>query len=490
MEELILAIDQGTTNTKALLIGKDGRSVYRTSTSVELLTPLPGYVEQEPEVLWRSVCEVIKDCEANLGSRRIVGIAISNQRETALAWSRSTGLSLSNAISWQCRRSIEVCERLSPASKIIREKTGLPLDPLVSASKWSWLLLHNPNVAALGSRGDLCLGNVDSWLIHKLSGGRVHATDHTNASRTALLNLNSREWDAELLGMFGIPPDALPHIVPSLSIIGTVESIPSLMGTPIVSAIGDSHAAMAGHGSYRPGTMKATYGTGSSLMMLTPAIPPPTSSLARTIAWSTKKSVQFALEGNVTMTGAAVQWVGQFLKLKNPTEDTIALANSVSDSGGVVFVPAMVGLGAPYWKASVRGTITGLGHSATSAHLARAAVESIAFQVADVFHEMRRAGGVDVSTLHADGGATRNSTLMQFQSDLLGVPVCRSACEDLSAMGAAWLGGITLGWWQDFSSLQALPESHSVFSPADLPGDQYKDWKHAIAQTLLEKSAR
>jgi glycerol kinase len=407
-----------------------------------------------------------------------------------VAWSRKTGLPLATAISWQCRRSVDVCERLVLSSNVIRERTGLPLDPLVSASKWSWLLERHPEIAALASTGDLCLGTVDSWIIYRLTGGSVHATDHTNASRTALLNLSSAEWDRELLEMFRIPESSLPQIFSSTSVIGKVESIPTLSGTPIVSAIGDSHAALVGHGSYRAGTIKATYGTGSSLMTLTPSIPSFTHTLARTIAWSTPEFVQYAFEGNITMTGAAVQWVGEFLKLSNPTVDCVALADSVTNSEGVFFVPAMVGLGAPYWNASVRGTITGLSRGTTSAHLARAAVESIAFQVADVFHEMQEAVGIELPVLHTDGGATKNSALMQFQADILGVPVHRSACEDLSALGAAWLGGITLGWWRDFSSFELLAEDFSEFTPTKSLSEQYEMWKHAVAQTLLEKSER
>jgi glycerol kinase len=490
MEELILAIDQGTTNTKALLVAKDGRPVYRTSVSQQLLTPRPGFVEQDADALWQSVLKVIESCVTNLGSRQIVGIAISNQRETAVAWSRKTGLPVANAISWQCRRSVDVCERHAATGDHIREKTGLPLDPLISASKWSWLFQHHPEIARMGSNDDLCLGTVDSWLIYKLSGGSVHATDHTNASRTALLNLSGGDWDDELLELFRLPANALPVVRPSSSSFGNVESIPSLLGIPIVSAIGDSHAAMVGHGSYHPGAIKATYGTGSSLMALTPSIPSSTRTLARTIAWSTRDNTQYALEGNITMTGAAVQWVGEFLKLPNPTADAVTLADSVSSSEGVFFVPAMVGLGAPYWTASARGTITGLSHGSTSAHLARAAVESIAFQVADVFHEMEKEMGLPLPILHTDGGATLNATLMQFQSDLVGIPVHRSACNDLSALGAAWLGGMTLGWWQDFSSLQKLHQDCSVFSPIRSLSREYEMWKHTVAQTLLAVSGR
>ena len=485
MEGLILAIDQGTTNTKALLVGRDGRPIYRTSVSQQLLKPRPGFVEQDAEALWQSVLQVIESCLAHRDSKQIVGLAISNQRETAVAWNRTTGLPVANAISWQCRRSVDVCERLAEESGRLRAITGLPLDPLVSASKWSWLLGHHPEIASLAANGDLCLGTVDSWLIYKLTRGRVHATDHTNASRTALLNLTGADWDSSLVEAFAIPFNALPKIFPSSFRIGAVESIPMLCGIPIVSAIGDSHAALVGHGSYSPGTIKATYGTGSSLMTLTPSIPSTTEKLARTIAWSTHEHIQYALEANITMTGAAVQWVGEFLKLPNPTDDTVALADSVSDSAGVFFVPAMAGLGAPYWDASARGTITGLSHSSTAAHLARAAVEAIAFQVADAFHEMQKNVSIDLSILHTDGGATRNATLMQFQSDLLRLPVHRSACEDLSALGAAWLGGITLGWWESLHSLRMSNRECSVFSPSQSRSKQYEMWKHAVAQTLF-----
>ncbi len=489
MPGLILAIDQGTTNTKALLVGRDGRPVFRAVAPVLLHTPRPGFVEQDPMKLWHSVVDVIAQCVEHAGSA-IDGISISNQRETAVAWNRRLGVPLANAVSWQCRRSEDLCRRLSSHGERIREKTGLPLDPLISASKWAWLFEEEKDtLPVLAAAGELCLGTVDSWLVYKLTSGTVHATDPSNASRTGLLNLSSLDWDDDLLALFALPRAAMPRLLPSSGVFGTVSAIPELAGIPIVTVIGDSHAALAGHGSYRPGTVKATYGTGSSLMTLTPAIPSAQEHLARTIAWSTSAGVQYALEGNITMAGSAVQWVGEFLGLPDPTADAVALAESVPDAEGVYFVPAMVGLGAPHWDSGARGTLTGLSRTSTRAHMARAAVESIAFQVADVFYAMQDAAGVPLPALYVDGGATRNASLMQFQADLLQLPVRRSACEDMSALGAAWLGGLALRWWKQIDDLQSLPQETQVFTPQASPASRYQRWQHAVKQARLQRPA-
>lgn len=483
MPGFLLAIDQGTTNTKALLVRRDGQPAFRTSTPVVLLTRKDGFVEQDPEALWQSVLKVARECASHAGWGAIEGVAISNQRETSLAWHRGSGRPLANAISWQCRRGEDVCKKLGWRQGMIRGRTGLPLDPLLSATKWSWLLDHSEDVRALAGTENLCLGTVDSWLIYKMSGGSAHVTDHTNASRTALLNLESLDWDDELLPLFGIPRAALPKLVPSSSAIATIQSIPELIGVPIVAAIGDSHAAMVGHGSYRPGSVKATYGTGSSLMTLTSGVSASTQRLARTIAWSTDSIAQYALEGNITMAGSGVQWTGEFLGLPNPVGDVVSLAETVTDTDGVYLVPAMVGLGAPHWDSGARGTLTGLGRTSTRAHMARASVEAIAYQVADVFHAMQQVAGLPLLTLHTDGGATRNDMLMQFQADLLEVTVQRSACEDLSALGAAWLGGLTLGWWKAIDELAALPQGQTSFSPRQSLSEKYNGWKQAITRT-------
>jgi glycerol kinase len=364
----------------------------------------------------------------------------------------------------------------------------LPLAPLVSAGKWAWLLENEPALKSLADNGKLRFGTVDSWLIHQFTRGAVHATDFSNASRTGLLNLASLSWDAGLLDTFGIPPGAMPALHPSSGHFGTCAAIPGIEGVPILAAIGDSHGAMFGHGNYSSGTVKATYGTGSSLMALTQSLPADTPALARTIAWSIGNQTQFALEGNIAMTGSAVQWVGEFLRFLNPASDAAALAATVSDADGVYFVPAMVGLGAPYWDAEARGVISGLGRSHTAAHLARAAVEAIAYQVADVFFAMQKVLGVSIGPLNADGGATRNQALMQFQADILGCDVTRSSDEELSALGAAWLAGLALGWWNSPSDLQALPRTANVFKPSmntETRDSLYRGWKLAVQRARL-----
>lgn len=469
----ILAIDQGTTNTKALLVDDHGRTVFRASAPLELLQPRPGYVEQDPLALWQSVCKVTADCieYADSVSATIEAIALTNQRETAVTWRRAqsgngTAEPIGNAITWQCRRSASVCERFCNDAAQIQAVTGLPLDPLLSATKWAWVLNERPDLRAPAERGEVLFGTVDSWLLFNLTGGQVHATDHTNASRTALLNLNALDWDDSLLKLFGIPRAALPDVQPSASVFGKCTAIPRLTGVPILSMIGDSHAAIVGHGRYKAGAVKATYGTGSSLMMLTPWLVSECKLLARTIAWSTADAVQFALEGNIAMTGAAVQWVGEFLGLAHPSEDAAALAATVPDSAGVVLVPAMVGLGAPHWDAAARGEISGLERSHRAAHLARAALDAIAFQVADVLEAMEKAAAVQLPALLADGGATRNDVLMQMQADVIGRPVYRSMQEDLSASGAAMLAGLSLGWWRSLDDLARLPKDARTFEPA------------------------
>jgi len=483
---LLLAIDQGTSNTKALLVDGGGAPVFRASVPVALLQPQAGFVEQDPAELWASVCEAIAECVGYAGAKgkRIEGIAISNQRETAVAW-RAGLQPIGNAISWQCRRSGEILNRLGSRHGFIRKLTGLPVDPLVTAGKWSWLLEQQPELRV---DCDLRLGTVDAWLLANLTGGAVHATDHSNASRTALLDLATLGWSEELCGLFRLPIAALPRLQASASRFGTCTAIAALKGVPIVAMAGDSHAALFGHGSYWPGAVKATYGTGSSLMMLTAGLAEETESLARTIAWSTNAGVQFALEGNVPMTGSAVQWVGEFLGLEHPTEDAVAMAAGVEDAGGVVFVPAMVGLGAPRWDSKARGTICNLERWHSAKHLARAALDAIAYQVADVFFAMKTTAMADVTLLRVDGGATRNGSLMQMQADLLGCTVERSVNEDLSALGAAWLGGITLGWWQmtDLAERSHDAQSFEPMMSAQRRSELCDRWTVAVARARLQ----
>jgi len=498
---LILAIDQGTTNTKALLVDNRGVLVYKASTPLEIIQPQPGYVEQDPLALWNSVVKVATECAQHAAAqgKSIAGISISNQRETSIAWQRAAagaaaaGEPLSPAITWQCRRSAPVCERIADHSERIQELSGLPLDPLVSASKWAFVLEEKPELKAAAAAGKVLLGTVDAWLLYNFTGGAVHATDHTNASRTALLSLATLDWDDELLGIFGIPRNALPALRPSSSVFGTCTAIPELAGVPIVSMIGDSHAALVGHGRYQAGTVKATYGTGSSLMMLTPALVKRSKQIARTIAWSREGEVRFALEGNIAMSGAAVQWVGDFLGLAHPIQDAAALAEKVADAAGLYLVPAMVGLGAPHWDAQARGLVAGLERSHTAAHLARAATDAIAYQVADVLGAMGEVAGVRLPALLADGGATRNNTLMQMQADVLDRPVYRSEQEELSARGAALLGALALGWFTSMDELAMLPNDVQTFTPAmdAATREQLRSgWSLAVRRARLRHQAQ
>lgn len=485
---LLLAIDQGTTNTKAILVARDGQPVFVASSPVSLSQPKPDFVEQDPLALWQSVTRTIADCLKNVGARNIVAIGISNQRETIVAWERATGNPVAPAIVWQCRRSALICAELerNGLAQLLRDRTGLSIDPLFSASKIRWLLENMHGLRERTENGEICFGTVDSWLIWRLTGGTVYACDASNASRTQLLNLKAGDWDPELLQLFGIPPIALPEVCDSSGSFGLCTGVSGLEGVPILSAMGDSHAAMAGHGSYAPGTIKATYGTGSSIMTLLPEFRLAATGVATTMAWRIQGKPFFALEGNISMTGSAVQWLGEFLGVADPVSDTVKLAATAEDSAGVYFVPAMVGLGAPYWDSVARGVLMGLGRSSRAAHMARAAIEAIAFQIRDVFEAMESEAGCLLPALYADGGGTRNADLMQFQADILGRPVLRSQREELSALGAAWMAGLALGWWTSLADLEKLRGGDEEFSPRlsfEQREQRYTGWKNAVART-------
>jgi glycerol kinase len=494
----ILAIDQGTTNTKALLVGRDGQPMFRAAVPVGISSPRPGWVEQDAAALWQSVLSVIAECLQWAAQHEgyVEGVAISNQRETVVTWERASSLPVAPAILWQCRRSAAICEQLKADGHqgMLRERTGLAIDPLFSASKMRWLLENVPGLRERAEGGEIAFGTVDSWLIWMLTEGAVHACDVSNASRTQLLNLGTANWDDDLLYLFGVPRVVLPIVKPSSGVYGECVGIEGLRGVPIVSAMGDSHAAMAGHASYAPGTVKATYGTGSSLMTLSPALPSTHegSKLAGTIAWGVSDAqVQYALEGNISMSGAAVQWVGEFLGLADAVNDSVLLAATVKDTGGVYFVPAMLGLGAPHWESAARGAIVGLERTSRPAHVALASLEAIAFQVRDVFEAAAEEAGCDLPALHADGGATKNDWLMQFQADVLGRPVVRSGYEDLSALGAAWFGGLALGWWESLAALRKFASATTTFYPKMAEADRehrYAGWKLAVKRARLQEA--
>ncbi len=488
----ILAIDQGTTNTKVLLVDPQGRVIAQASRPLTQRYPHPAWVEQDADAIWLSVRAAIDECLASTAEPQLAAIAITNQRESVMLWERANGRPLGPVIAWQCRRTADFCAELRARGLAawLAERTGLAIDPLFSASKMRWLLDHVEDGAGRAARGELCLGTMDSWVLWNLTGGAVHACDLTNASRTQLLDIHSLRWSKELLDLFGVPAAALPDLRPSRAEFGTSVASGRLpAGIPIASMIGDSHAALFGQAGFVPGTVKATYGTGSSLM--TPTSVPILSQhgLSTTVAWALdREQVTYALEGNIPVTGAAVQWLGEFPGLANPAEAVSKLAASVEDSGGLYLVPALVGLGAPYWNDAARGLISGLTRGSSAAHLAHATIEAIAYQVRDVFDVMQAEAGMDLNILLADGGASRNGMLMQFQADIIGRPVMRSASAEASPLGAAYLAGLGVGIWQTLDEISQLPRPREPFDPR-MPAEQrsalYAGWQTAVARATL-----
>jgi glycerol kinase len=491
----VLAIDQGTTNTKVLLVGESGTVVARAARPVEIHFPQPGWVEQDAAAIWRTVVDAVDDCLVAAPGTRVAGIGISNQRESALVWDRATGAPLGPVVVWQCRRTVAFCDalRAAGAGPLLEARTGLTIDPLFSASKLRWLLDAIPDGAARAAAGTLCAGTIDSWLAWNLTGGAVHACDATNASRTQLFDLHTEAWSPEVLQLFGIPEAVLPAVRPSSGILGTTVPCGRLDGgIPVAAAIGDSHAALFGHAAFAPGSVKATYGTGSSLMTPLPAPMLSRHGLSTTVAWALPEGTTFALEGNITVTGGAVDWVGGLLGMRERAAGAATLAGTVADTGGVYLVPALAGLGAPFWDADARGLICGATRGTTAAHLARAAIEAIAFQVRDVFDAMREDGAA-ATTLLADGGASGNDALMQFQADVLGHPVIRNDSADLSAQGAAWLAGLAVGVWPSLAALEALPRTVTRFDPRMHERERaarYAGWLDAVRRARTRGPAR
>ncbi len=488
----ILAIDEGTTNAKAVLVDARGKVVARGSHPVRPVFPEPAWVEQDPIALWQAVRLAIDECLNNAGNVMPDGVAVTNQRESVVVWNRKSGEPVGPMIIWQCRRTAPFCATLRNRGfgQLIRRKTGLTIDPLFSASKAKWLIDQAPDGRRRAAAGELLVGTVDTWLLWHLSGGCIHKTDVSNAARTQLLNLHSVSWDAELMEIFGIPECTLPEIRPSGSLFGSTAAIgPLPEGIPIAGVAGDSHAALFGQAGFRPGSVKATYGTGSSLMSPIPEPLITESGLSTTIAWGLVDQTTYAFEGNITATGATVEWYQRVLGLKS-AEEVSALASSVEGAGGVYVVPAFAGLGAPHWREDARGLITGITRGTDQAHLARAVVESIAYQVRDVFDLMAAESDRPLSTLLADGGASRNDLLMQFQADILNRPVVRNTGADISAMGVAYLAGLALGIWQSTDELASLPRSLDRFEPEMPPENRsglYTGWQAAVRRTLYNE---
>ena len=485
----VLALDQGTTGSTALVVDAHGDVRGRGYAEVEQHYPQPGWVEHDAEQIWRSVEASARAALANarVAAREIAAVGITNQRETTVVWDRRTGTPIQRAIVWQCRRTAPMCERLRAEGlePLVRERTGLVLDAYFSGTKIRWLLDEVPGARASAERGELAFGTIDSWLVWKLTGGRRHVTDATNASRTLCLDLHSGDWDDEMLKALGLPRAILPEVVASSGVIAETTDIGWLpAGVPIAGIAGDQQAALFGQACFAPGEAKNTYGTGCFLLLNTGTRPVMSArGLVTTIAWRIGDRLTYALEGSVFIAGAAIQWLRDGLQLFATAADSQALAESVPDTGGVYFVPAFVGLGAPHWDMYARGTIVGLTRGTTRAHLTRAALEAIAFQSRDVLEAMVGEAGGRVRQLRVDGGAAANDFLCQFQADIMDVPVARPAVIETTAMGAAYLAGLGAGLWASPDVVRAHASIERTFTPALDEGTRaarYADWQRAV----------
>jgi glycerol kinase len=485
----VLALDQGTTSSRALLFDERGTVCSVAQREFDQIFPQPGWVEHNPEQIASSQIAVALEALAKANARPgdVAAIGITNQRETTIVWNRDTGVPVYNAIVWQDRRTADACERLRSEGHgpLIQQRTGLLIDAYFSGTKISWILDNVPGARADAEAGKLAFGTVDTWLLWKLTGGRVHATDASNASRTMLLNIHTGEWDRELLDLFRIPISMMPAVRSSSEVYGEA-STKGLEKIRLAGIAGDQQAALFGQRCIRPGLTKNTYGTGCFMLQNTGRRAVPSSNrLLTTIAWKIGDVTEYALEGSVFVGGAVVQWLRDGLGLIRKSEEVEPLAKSVPDNGGVYFVPAFVGLGAPHWDSYARGSIFGLTRGTTSGHLARAALESIAYQVADLLDAMRLDSGDPVKELRVDGGAAANDSLLQFQSDILGVPVVRPAVTETTALGAAYLAGLAIGFWKtDLEAVAAAGDSR--FEP-HMPASQARQlrnrWNEAIARS-------
>ena len=505
MADHILSLDQGTTSSRAIVFNALGRPVSAAQEELPQIYPQPGWVEHDPEAIWSTQLSTARRALAQAGitAADIAAIGLTNQRETTILWDRRTGKPIHNAIVWQCRRTAAMCDRLKAEGfdHAIQAKTGLVTDAYFSGTKVAWLLENVPQARARAERGELAFGTVDTFLLWRLSSGRLHVTDVSNASRTLLYNIHSLQWDEEILEHLRIPPSLLPEVRSSSEIYG--EADPSLFGgaLPLAADAGDQQAAAFGQACFSPGTAKNTYGTGCFLLLNTGGEAVESASgLLTTIGWQLaestseglrtsevgRKATTYCLEGSVFIAGAAVQWLRDGLGLIHESGEVEALAASVPDNGGVYLVPAFVGLGAPYWDPYARGTILGLTRGATAAHLARATLESIAYQTRDVLEAMRKDAHLDLRALRADGGAARNGLLMQFQADILGVPVQRPVVSETTALGAAYLAGLAAGLWSSpaqLSSLWALDAEWLPRMPADQRDELYARWQRAAERS-------
>lgn len=494
MRKFILAMDQGTTSSKAFVINRRGEIVGESACPIKQYYPKPGWVEHDPVEIWESQISACHDVMTKTGIRphEIEAIGIANQRETTVVWERDTGKPITHAVVWQCRRTSNLCEALkgSGKGKSLSEKTGLTVDAYFSGTKLQWILENIPKAFQRAFHGDLCFGTVDSWLVYNLTGGKLHVTDFSNASRTMLYNIHSLQWDSEILNWLGIPSAMLPAVRNSSEIYG--ETIPDIFGgpsIPIGGMAGDQQAALFGQGCFKKGSVKNTYGTGCfvvSNMGDRPILS--RSGLVTSLGWGLENRPTYVLEGSVFIAGAAVQWLRDEMGLIKDSGEIESLAGKVADNGGVYFLPAFVGLGAPYWDMYARGTICGITRGTNAAHIARAVIEAMAYQTRDVILCMEKDSGCALDQLRVDGGAAENNLLMQFQADILGIPVMRPRQLQTTALGAGYLAGLAAGFWKGLEEIGRLGAEAEIFTPA-MPeierNERYKTWLKLVEMAKL-----
>jgi len=492
MAKYILALDQGTTSSRAILFDQKGQLVSTAQKEFMQIFPEDGWVEHDPMTIWSTQISVATEALLKIGAswESIAGIGITNQRETTIVWDRKSGAPIYNAIVWQCRRTADVAERLEKDgySDLIRKKTGLLPDPYFSATKIQWILQNVEGAREKAEAGELCFGTVDTWLLWNLTGGKSFATDYSNASRTMLFNIHTLSWDEELLSLFGIPKSMLPEVFPSSHIFGHTD--PKLLGAslPIGGAAGDQQAALFGQCCFEKGDVKNTYGTGGFLLMNTGETPYITDNgLLTTIAWGIGGKVEYALEGSVFTCGAAIQWLRDGLKILDSAQDSEYYASRVEDTGGVLVVPAFTGLGAPHWDPYARGLIIGISRATTKNHIIRATLESLAYQTADVVAMMEEATGLSVPSLKVDGGACKNNLLLSFQADLLGIPIERPASVESTALGAAYLCGLSTGIFQSIEEIRknrAVEKTYVSEKDDAFRKEKMRKWRKAVERSL------
>ena len=492
MKKYVLALDQGTSSSRAIIFDREGKALSVAQKEFTQYFPKPGWVEHDPMEIWSSESSVMVECATKLGTigDDIAAIGITNQRETTIVWDAATGKPVYNAIVWQDRRTSEYCDSLKNLGLTdkIREKTGLIIDAYFSGTKIRWILENVPGAREKAQKGLLRFGTVDSWLVWNLSGGTVHVTDVTNASRTMLFNINTLSWDEDLLDLLGVPASMMPKVVSSSEIYGYTN----LLGPdiPIAGMAGDQQSALFGQMCTEPGAVKNTYGTGCFLLMNTGEKPIMSqNNLLTTIAWKIGDKVNYALEGSIFVAGSIVQWLRDGLGIIKSSSEVEALALTVKDSGGVYFVPALTGLGAPYWDQYATGGIYGITRGTKAAHIARAALEGIAFQTMDIVAAMEKDAGVPLKELKVDGGASRNNLLMQFQSDMLGAKVIRPEVTETTALGAAYLAGLAVGFWSSLDDVRSQWKAEKVFAP-EAPAEEVSKakagWADAVSRTLTK----